>query len=51
MAPGGFAIVEVGMGQAEAVAALLSSQGFAEVRAKRDLAGVERAVLGQKVGL
>jgi len=51
VAPGGFAIFEVGMGQAEAVAALLSSQGFAEVRAKRDLAGVERAVLGQKVGL
>ena len=51
VAPGGFAIFEVGMGQAEAVSALLASQGFAEVRAKRDLSGVERAVMGQKVGL
>ncbi len=51
VAPGGFAIFEVGMGQAEAVAALLTGQGFAEVRAKRDLAGVARAVMGQRVGL
>jgi release factor glutamine methyltransferase len=49
VAPGGFAIFEVGQGQAEAVTALLSSRGFADVRAKRDLAGVERAVMGQRV--
>ena len=49
VAPGGFAIFEVGQGQAEAVAALLTSRGFADVRAKRDLAGVERAVMGQRV--
>ena len=49
VAPGGFAIFEVGLGQAEAVAALLSSQGFENVRAKRDLAGVERAIMGQRV--
>jgi len=49
VAPGGFAIFEVGQGQAEAVAALLASQGFADVRAKRDLAGVERAVMGQRL--
>jgi len=49
VAPGGFAIFEVGQGQAEAVAALLTTQGFAHVRAKRDLAGVERAVMGQRV--
>jgi len=48
VAPGGFAIFEVGQGQAQAVAALLASQGFADVRAKRDLAGVERAVMGQR---
>ena len=48
VAPGGFAIFEVGQGQAEAVAALLTSQGFADVRSKRDLAGVERAVMGQR---
>ena len=49
VAPGGFAIFEVGQGQAEAVAALMTSQGFADVRAKRDLAGVERAVMGQRL--
>ena len=49
VAPGGFAIFEVGQGQAAAVSALLSSRGFADVRAKRDLAGVERAVMGQRV--
>ena len=49
VAPGGFAIFEVGQGQAEAVAALMTRQGFGNVRAKRDLAGVERAVMGQRV--
>ena len=49
VAPGGFAIFEVGQGQAEAVAALLTRKGFENVRAKRDLAGVERAVMGQRV--
>ena len=48
VAPGGFVIFEVGQGQAEAVTGLLASQGFADVRAKRDLAGVERAVMGQR---
>ena len=51
VAPGGFAIFEVGAGQAQAVAALLTAQGFTDVRAKRDLAGVERAVIGQRVAL
>ena len=49
VAPGGFAIFEVGQGQAEAVAGLMTLQGFENVRAKRDLAGVERAIMGQRV--
>jgi release factor glutamine methyltransferase len=49
VAPGGFVIFEVGQGQAEAVAALMTRQGFENVRAKRDLAGVERAIMGQRV--
>ena len=48
VAPGGFAILEVGQGQAQAVMDLLIGQGFTEVRAKPDLAGVERAVIGRK---
>lgn len=46
--PGGFAIFEVGMGQAQTVAALMAARGFADVRSKRDLAGVERAVMGRR---
>ena len=46
--PGGFAIFEVGMGQAQPVAALMAARGFADVRSKRDLAGVERAVMGRR---
>ena len=49
VAPGGFVIFEVGQGQAEAVAALMTGQGFENVRAKRDLSGVERALMGQRV--
>ena len=49
VAPGGIVIFEVGQGQGEEVAALLTSQGFADVRAKRDLAGIERAVIGQRL--
>jgi release factor glutamine methyltransferase len=38
--------LEVGAGQAPAVAELLSPAGFASVTARRDLAGIERVVLG-----
>ena len=51
VAPGGYAILEVGQGQAPAVMGLLTARGFADVRAKCDLAGVERAVIGQKGGV
>jgi release factor glutamine methyltransferase len=40
-------VVEVGDGQAAAVAALFREAGFAEIRTRRDLAGVERVVLGR----
>ncbi|HZO88752.1 MAG TPA: HemK/PrmC family methyltransferase [Chthonomonadaceae bacterium] len=46
--PGGWLAVEVALGQAEAVASLLRSAGFLEVSARRDLAGIERLVCGQK---
>ncbi len=38
--------LEVGMGQAPAVGALLRAAGFASVRTRRDLAGIERVVVG-----
>lgn len=40
--------LEIGDGQGEAVAALLSEAGFAEVEVRRDLAGLERCVVGRR---
>jgi release factor glutamine methyltransferase len=42
------AAFEVGFGQAEAVAALLREAGFADTDAVRDLAGIERVVVGRR---
>ena len=39
--------LEVGLGQAEAVAGLVRDLGFAQVEARRDLAGTERVVAGR----
>lgn len=41
--------VEVGKGQAAAVAELMRAAGFGEVEARRDLAGIERVVVGRSV--
>ncbi len=43
---GGLCAVEVGIGQAPAVAALFTAAGLTDVQSVRDLAGVERVVLG-----
>jgi release factor glutamine methyltransferase len=40
--------VEVGRGQATAVGELMRDVGFATVRAERDLAGIERVVVGER---
>jgi release factor glutamine methyltransferase len=40
--------IEVGAGQAGAVAGLMRAAGFAGVQARRDLAGVERVVVGRR---
>jgi release factor glutamine methyltransferase len=41
--------VEIGEGQAPAVAELFRAAGFGEVGTRRDLAGIERVVLGRSV--
>ena len=41
--------VEVGEGQAPAVAELFRDAGFGGVETRRDLAGIERVVLGRPV--
>jgi release factor glutamine methyltransferase len=38
--------LEIGEGQAEAVAALMRESGFVEIETRRDLAGIERIVIG-----
>ena len=48
LTPGGLLAIEVGAGQAPAVAALLSEDGFADVRAHDDLAGIQRVVAGRR---
>jgi methylase of polypeptide subunit release factors len=46
--PGGWLAVEVAMGQAAPVADLLQAVGLTNVEMRRDLAGIERLVAGQK---
>ena len=43
-----FVALEVGAGQADAVAALLRGAGMAETAVHRDLAGIERVVVGRR---
>jgi release factor glutamine methyltransferase len=48
LAPGGWLVVEVGIGQADAVAALLAGGGLEPAEApRRDLSGVPRVVTGR----
>jgi len=44
----GLLAIEVGEGQVPAVAALLEQAGFADVQTRRDLAGIERVVVGRR---
>jgi release factor glutamine methyltransferase len=44
--PGGSLALEVGMGQAGAVAELLLDLGFGKIEARQDLAGIPRVVIG-----
>ena len=48
LAVGGLLAIEVGAGQAPAVAELLAAHGFADVHARGDLAGIERFVAGRR---
>jgi len=48
LAPGGWLLVEVGIGQAAAVEKMFVSAGLAEIFISHDLAGIERVVGGRK---
>jgi release factor glutamine methyltransferase len=45
LAPGGVAVLELGRGQRAAVQALARAAGFRRVGARRDLGGIERALV------
>lgn len=47
LVPGGWLVLEVGAGQAGAVAGLLAAHRYRETRVGRDLAGIERVVEGR----
>ncbi len=48
--PGGWLLLEVGLGQAEAVAAAAQAAGYAQVRILSDLSGIGRVVQGRWTG-
>jgi len=47
LSPGGWLLLEHGYDQAEAVQALLATQGFTQVHSRNDLAGIARCTGGQ----
>lgn len=47
---GGWLLFEIGYNQGEAVRKLMTAQGFAAVEVVKDYAGLDRVVLGQKLG-
>jgi release factor glutamine methyltransferase len=48
LAPGGRLIVEVGLGQGGDVLGLAARLGFVHAETRRDLAGIERVVIGER---
>ncbi|MDK1022376.1 MAG: peptide chain release factor N(5)-glutamine methyltransferase [Candidatus Hydrogenedentes bacterium] len=50
LVPGGRLALEIGMGQYETVRELLEQNGYEEISARRDLAGIDRIAMGKKPG-
>ncbi len=48
LVPGGLLALEVGEGQAEVVAAVMSETGYCEIAIENDLCGIERAVTARR---
>ena len=46
--PGGWLMYEIGCGQGADVSAIMQGEGFVEVAVKKDLAGLDRVVIGKK---
>lgn len=48
LVPGGFVLFEIGYGQADAVAAILSAAGFCDIHFAKDLQGIDRVIAGRR---
>lgn len=48
LVPGGWLVLELGQGQAAAVATLAEAEGFTHVKTRNDLAGIPRALTARK---
>jgi len=48
LAPGGWLAIEIGAGQADAATEILTAAGYLRIGKRRDLAGIERVVFGQR---
>lgn len=48
LVPGGVALFEIGYGQEEEIAALLTSARFSNVEFTKDLQGIDRVIMGQR---
>jgi release factor glutamine methyltransferase len=48
LASGGLCALEIGLGQGDAIAALLAAQGLIVMERRRDLAGIERCLLARQ---
>lgn len=46
LAPGGALLMELGIHESEAVSALLSASGYHHIEIRKDLAGIDRMILG-----
>jgi release factor glutamine methyltransferase len=48
LVPGGYAVFEIGYGQAEAVAELFSAAGFVDIEFAKDLQGIDRVITARR---
>jgi release factor glutamine methyltransferase len=48
LVPGGFALFEIGYGQAGAIAELFAATGFTEIQFTKDLQGIDRVISGRR---
>ena len=48
LVPGGFALFEIGYGQADSLAELFATAGFSEIQFTKDLQGIDRVIAGRR---